>query len=360
VCALPVRGPARYFGGEEAVLDRVHDMVGAALTGTGTGTGTDTGTGTGTGATPGAVLLGVAEGVFAADLATRCERADVTDVTDSGVGVVVPAGGTRDFLAPWPVTTLGTPDLCEVLPRLGLHTLGDFAALPASDVLGRFGATGALRHRIARGLEGELPGYRVPGLVVRLARLQHGISLRNHQPGFWGGASAADERAAESLTVIQRRFGPDVVVTAVPAGGRAPVDRARFATWQIDRPPTPPNPPNPPTGAPEPPWPGRLPPPAPARVPDRRARAGVEVVDHVGEPVRVTARGMLSSHPARVSVGGGQWAEVTGWSSPWPQEERWWSRARRRSAHLQVTTAGGNAYLLAVERGRWWLAAVYG
>jgi protein ImuB len=48
---------------------------------------------------------------------------------------------------------LEATDLVEVLWQLGLRTLGDFAALPAADVLARFGADAARRHRVARGLE---------------------------------------------------------------------------------------------------------------------------------------------------------------------------------------------------------------
>ena len=142
---------------------------------------------------------------------------------------------------------------------------------------------------------------------------------------------------------------------AVAGGGRGPDDRVRFATWEAGTPPSPRGDALP--GAP--PWPGRLPPPSPARVaPDGRALPA-EVVDADGTAVGVTGRGLLTAPPARVSVGGGAWAEVTGWSAPWPAEERWWSRAGRRSVRLQVTTADGRAHLLAVGRGRWRLAATY-
>jgi hypothetical protein len=80
-----------------------------------------------------------------------------------------------------------------------------------------------------------------------------------------------------------------------------------------------------------------------------------------GAPVAVTARGLLTGRPARLSVGGGPWMPVTGWSAPWPVEERWWSRGRRRAARLQVLAGGseGRAYLLVVERGRWRVEAAY-
>lgn len=367
VCTLPIRGPTRYFGSEEAVLERVAETV-AAVTAPGD-------------ASP-AFRLGVADGLFAATLASRA-------------GVVVGAGETEAFLAPWPVDALGDPDLADVLVRLGLTTLGRFAAVPAHDVLARFGAAGAHCHRVARGIEGELPGWRVPGTGRRLvAALGRELALAEHQPGFWGGASAADERAAEVLTDLQRRLGTEAVAVPVLDGGRGPADRCRLAPWR-------------PAAAVEgdhaahgsragrvvePPWPGRLPPPAPARVPpdrgvDRPAdqgmagadrAAGAEMVDRDGAPVTVTARGLLTGRPARLSVGGGPWAPVAGWSAPWPVEERWWSRGRRRAARLQVLAAeparpdraaghdgaagaegAGRAYLLVVERGRWRVEAAY-
>ena len=84
--------------------------------------------------------VGVADGVFAAGLAARAGR-------------IIAPGQTRDFLAAVPVEALDRPELTDLLRRLGLRTLGDFAALPASDVLTRFGFDGALAHRLAAGLD---------------------------------------------------------------------------------------------------------------------------------------------------------------------------------------------------------------
>ena len=44
-----------------------------------------------------------------------------------------PPGGTADFLGPWSVATLARPDLAVTLQRLGITTLGQFAALPAAN-----------------------------------------------------------------------------------------------------------------------------------------------------------------------------------------------------------------------------------
>ncbi|MFF7592278.1 hypothetical protein ACFZCK_32870 [Kitasatospora purpeofusca] len=85
-------------------------------------------------------LVGVADGLFAAVLAARA-------------GVLVPAGRTAEFLAPYPVAALGDAGLAELLDRLGLPTVGAFAALPAESVADRFGPTGTTAHRLARGLQ---------------------------------------------------------------------------------------------------------------------------------------------------------------------------------------------------------------
>ncbi|GAA2831131.1 hypothetical protein RMN57_10500 [Kitasatospora sp. CM 4170] len=84
--------------------------------------------------------VGVADGLFAAVLAARA-------------GVLVPAGRTAEFLAPYPVAALGDEVLAELLDRLGLSTVGAFAALPAEAVADRFGLTGTVAHRLARGLQ---------------------------------------------------------------------------------------------------------------------------------------------------------------------------------------------------------------
>ena len=65
----------------------------------------------------------------------------------------MPRGDTPAFLAGQPVSVLGRPELEYLLPRLGIATLGELAALPAAEAASRFGASGALAHRLARGLD---------------------------------------------------------------------------------------------------------------------------------------------------------------------------------------------------------------
>ncbi|WBB80004.1 DNA polymerase Y family protein [Micromonospora sp. WMMD882] len=136
VCAVAVRGPARYFGGEEAAAERIIEHVAQEC----------------------AVesQVGVADGVFAAGLAARTGR-------------VVPPGGTPGFLAALPVGALGRPALVDLLRRLGIRTLGDFAGLPVGDVLARFGFDAALAHRLAAGRDDRPLAVRQPpaDLTVR-------------------------------------------------------------------------------------------------------------------------------------------------------------------------------------------------
>ncbi len=196
-----------------------------------------------------AVEVGVADGLFAAVLAARD-------------GTIVPAGGTADFLAPFPVSVLGQPELAELLHRLGVRTLGDFAALPEAHVLGRFGSDGAAGHRVAQGRSGEL-GDLAPagGRTAAGHGTGHGRRsgrLEAGQAGFWGGVSDTDARAGRALAAVQDLLGPDGVVTAHLQGGRGPAQRARFVTWSGRE--TRPDP------SPGGPWPGQIPPPAPAVV----------------------------------------------------------------------------------------------
>jgi protein ImuB len=121
-CAVAARGPARYFGGEESLAVKIIDAV--------AGHGF-------------ACRVGVADGMFAAQLAARA----------AGAAVIVAPGEASAFLAPHPVSCLENPELTDLLPRLGISTLGDFATLSAAEAENRFGAQGALAHRLARGLD---------------------------------------------------------------------------------------------------------------------------------------------------------------------------------------------------------------
>ncbi|MFF4257886.1 DNA polymerase Y family protein [Streptomyces sp. NPDC001663] len=115
--AAPARGPSRYWGGEPQLAERLVAALAELRL---------------------PARAGIADSVFTAALAARS-------------GHLVPLGGDAAWLAPYPVGVLGAPRLAELLERLGIRTVGAFAALPENKVLARFGAEGIAAHRTARG-----------------------------------------------------------------------------------------------------------------------------------------------------------------------------------------------------------------
>jgi protein ImuB len=153
-CCFPTRGPSRYFGGDEALVARVARLAGGA-------------------APPDArVRVAVADGRFPASVAAR-RATSATSATTTTSTLVVAPGGSGAFLAPLPLSLLAAAldpdddprpldDLLDVLGRLGLRALGELAALPAAEVVGRFGALGAAAHRLASGDDPRPPATRPP------------------------------------------------------------------------------------------------------------------------------------------------------------------------------------------------------
>jgi protein ImuB len=143
--AVRARGPARYYGGEEAAALTVLGIV-AEL-------GVES------------ARVGIAEGLFAAERAARALELGATVISDrrrdaSAEGrpgprlsqvTIIPNGATAAFLAPLPVSLLEQPELASLLPRLGIRTLGEFGALDEQDVVARFGPMGARLHALAGG-----------------------------------------------------------------------------------------------------------------------------------------------------------------------------------------------------------------
>jgi protein ImuB len=352
ICAVPTRGPSRYFGGDGVLAHMATEAVAEAMAGAVPPYAGETA------AQPAGI--GVADGLFAGVLAARAAL--------GGDPVIVPPGETPSFLVPWPVDSLDRPELADLLVRLGVRALGGFAALPGPQVLARFGEEGALCQRVARGMDGELPGFR---LFFPRVSPGHGAAVVTRQVGFWGGSADADARAARAVASVQELLGPEAVVRCRLQGGRGPAQRARLVPWTgPDRVGGDPDAVHdrrgqnggaqnrdPESGDSGGPWPGQVPPPSPAVVLGRPRPA--LLTDGAGKTVGVTGGGMATAVPARLSVGGGPWVEVTGWAGPWPSDERWWSvRGRRRQARMQVVTAH-TAHLLTRERGGWWLEATY-
>ncbi|PWV70510.1 protein ImuB [Prauserella marina] len=134
VVAVPISGASAYFGGEDRLVELLADRVASA-------TGAE-------------CQVGVADGMFAATLAAHRS-------------VLVARGAGGAFLAPLSVTELDQPgtergELVDLLRRLGIRTLGAFAALPERDVVSRFGSAGLLAHRLARGRDERPPQRRRP------------------------------------------------------------------------------------------------------------------------------------------------------------------------------------------------------
>jgi protein ImuB len=417
-CAVRARGPARYFGGEQALARKIVEAV--ARRGF-------------------ACQVGIADGMLSAQLAART-RAETPDAA-----LIVAPGGSPAFLAPHPVGLLEDPELADLLPRLGIRTLGEFAALSATEAGNRFGAQGALAHRLARGLD---PRPLVPrpvsvdlsvsvefdppaeqsepvvfaakalaeqmhaGLAARglacvrvqtqvicadgqeitrlwrhdglLSALAVAERVRWQLAGWQPAHDDADEGAAVGgITLL--RLVPDQLVRATGRqlglwGDAVVSDRVARAALRVQamlghgsvvrpllaggRDPAEQVTPVPFGDAADPalpagrPWPGRLPVPAPATV--YPVPLSARVIDPSGATVTVTGRALVSAPPARLSADGGPWMAVTSWAGPWPVTERWWRpEGTRRRARFQLVAEDGSAWLAAVQDGQWLIEASY-
>ena len=310
---LPLRGPSRFFGGDEAVLRAVKQIV-LDVVGT-------------------APLLGVGEGLFCAELAARHE-------------VIVPLGASDVFRRAQPLSVLGRKDLTTTCQRLGLHTLGAFADLEPARVAERFNKHATSLHRVARGELAEMEGQRDVRLVRRLAQLRGEDDLFEEQTGFFGQRGAGDDRAEAAAHRVRRRLGADAIVVANLCGGRGPEDRATLVPW----------------GSPLSktrdlaPWPGQLLAPSPATT--LAHPVPVQLRDGDDRPVVMGARGSLSAEPTGIIFSSPLRREIVWHAGPWPLAERWWLRKRHR-AHVQMVLATGEALLVVAEASRWWLVGIY-
>ncbi len=418
-CALVMRGPSRYFGGDEAVAALVHERLADVVAGR-----TD-------------VRVGIADGPFAAELAARAASA--------GRARIISAGSVADFLAPMNIDVLERPELVDVLRRLGLRTLGGFAALPSSDVLARFGTDGLGAHRLASGLDERPPDARHPPVdwsvsaeidppadrVDRVAFLARTLADELHRRLGRDGVTCvrvgieAETEYGETLVRFWRHEGalsdaavadrvrwqldgwlngsaatrpsggitrlalvPDELIAAKGRqlgfwGGETEVDQraARVAARLQGQ-----------LGADavlvperdggrhpgeqlrlvpaatvelsgrsldaEPdaaPWPGSLPAPSPTRV--LAEPIPIDVLDTDDRVITVTGRGLLSAPPA-VLAARGRRLEVERWAGPWVVDERWWDpETHTRQARLQVITVDGRAHLVALVHGAWSITA---
>jgi protein ImuB len=218
----------------------------------------------------------------------------------------------------------------------------------------------AIAERVRWQLDGWLSGSTATRPTAGVTRLvltpDEVVAARGRQLGFWGGESRVDERAVRALARVQALLGSEAVTVPERRGGRGPGEPlvlvpAATVDLTARRPTAHPD------GATEP-WPGRVPPPAPAIMPPDPLPADLLVAD--GTTVGVTGRGAVTAPPAGVAVDGTGPRRVVAWAGPWPADERWWDPAgHRRRARVQVLDDTGTAHLLAVEGGRWWLEATY-
>lgn len=129
---LPVRGAARYFGSEQSAAERLIDAVGAV--------GVE-------------CQVGIADQLPTAVFAARA-------------GQIVAVGADAQFLAELSIRQLATEpslsgpgrdELADLLWRMGIRCIGQFAELSRSDVASRFGADAVIAHRFARGEDARRP-----------------------------------------------------------------------------------------------------------------------------------------------------------------------------------------------------------
>ncbi|SON58691.1 DNA polymerase IV [Mycobacterium simulans] len=134
---LPVGGAARFFGSEEQAAERLIDAVAAA--------GAE-------------CQVGIADQLSTAVFAARAGR-------------VIEPGQDARFLSLLSIRQLATePSLCgpgrdeltDLLWRMGIRTIGQFAALSRTDVASRFGADAVAAHRFAHGEPERAPAGREP------------------------------------------------------------------------------------------------------------------------------------------------------------------------------------------------------
>ncbi len=143
LAALRARGVARYHGGEGEAADALLRILAHA-------------------GFPEA-RIGIADGPFTAEAAARSNQP----------WTVVPPGGAKEYLSTLAVQALRDEQLAGLLIRLGVHTLGDFAALDALDVRDRFGERGARLHALAAGADSRPLVPRAPDpVLVRTAEFE--------------------------------------------------------------------------------------------------------------------------------------------------------------------------------------------
>jgi protein ImuB len=151
---------------------------------------------------------------------------------------IVTEGQAAGYLAPRPVgllrSRLELRALPEVLERLGIRTLGEFAALPDAAVAERFGHFGMLALELARGRDTPLQPRRPPEPVVErldLPEAASGAQLERALELLIARVLARPERRGRSLRslALVARFVEGGTWRAAAALRRASADPERIA-----------------------------------------------------------------------------------------------------------------------------------
>ncbi|KQO09600.1 hypothetical protein ASF06_04855 [Agreia sp. Leaf244] len=420
LCAIRARGPARFYGGEQQAAATIRQALSESVASV----------------LIGSVRVGIADSPFGAEQAAlRTEESAPVRIIDPGT--------TQGFLAPLPISTLETSPLDDaalvpVLRRLGLHTLGDFAALDRTAVGVRFAEAGLRAHarasatdrlsgaehapeadlgadvafepaldrvdQIAFGVRAAAESmierlahaglvctallitvtsesgdrserswshphhFSAPDVVDRVRWQLQGSggaaagpsapverieiapsrvdASTNHEAGLWG--TSLDERVHHALARLSSLLGHGAVSTPSLGGGRFLAERRVLVPWGDESPKT----------QRALPWPGSIPPPAPATVFSAPRRA--EVRGALGEPVDVDARGTTNTAPVWMAFDQAPPLTISAWAGPWPVHQRWWdSDTRRSAARFQMIDSTGMAWLLILEDHTWAAEARY-
>ena len=219
--SLLARGPSRYFGGDQALVERLHKAISAES------------------AQPAGI--GVADGRFASSVAARLA------VRRSEPIIVEPVASPA-FCADLPIGWLQTlgecnAELVELFGRLGLRRLGDLAALEYADVLGRFGHPGVHAHALASGADVRPTSTTDPAPERRLDQVLDDPAAQSSAVVFiakqladeLAGSLGADGRVCTRLVVVlESEHGERSERSWYRAGGlsaQAMVERVR---WQLD------------------------------------------------------------------------------------------------------------------------------
>jgi protein ImuB len=225
--SVAARGPSMYFGGDVAVAEHLHRLVADVVAET-------------VGVAPGfggaSVGVGVADGRFAASVAARL-----------GVRrqqpVVVEPGGSPDFCDPLPIGWLQAlgevdADLVDLFGRLGIRRLGEFAALPPADVLGRFGPVGMHAHRLAGGDDHRPANTTDPAPERRLTRVLDDPAAQTDAVVFiakLAGALGADGRVCTRLVVLlETEHGERSERSWYRSAGMSAAAMVERVRWQLD------------------------------------------------------------------------------------------------------------------------------